>query len=1148
MNSDTSHQTSFRNKNNVHFKIKSFIYLAHIICIGLFMLFSSCNKRSGKPRILVFTKTAGFYHESIPLGVKAIEKLGNENNFEVDTTSNADFFIQDSLKKYAAIVFLHTTGDLLNHYQEAEFERYIQAGGGFMGVHAAADAEYDWGWYNRLVGASFESHPEQQEAVLNVIDQNDPSTSHLPKQWKRKDEWYNFKKISKDLNILITIDESSYKGGKNGGNHPMAWYHDFEGGRSFYTELGHTDESFQEPMYLKHILGGINYAIGENKKLDYDAAKTLQVPEEDRFVKTMLSEGSFFEPTEMAILPNFDILVAQRRGELMLYDNTTKKVKQAGFLNVYYKTTTEGVNAEEGLLGITADPDFNKNNYIYLFYSPSDTSVNRLSRFVFKNGTLDNKSEKVIIQFYSQREICCHTGGSVTFGNDRMIYISTGDNSTPFDEKGQAYANHGFAPLNDDPGHLQYDSRRSAGNPNDLRGKILRIKINEDGSYSIPEDNLFAKDNPKTRPEIYVMGNRNPYRISIDKKTGYLYWGEVGPDASVDSLDTRGPKGYDEMNQARKAGNFGWPLFIGNNIPYRQYNYTTGQSGEVFDPAKPLNNSRNNSGQTQLPPAQSAFIWYPYGPSKEFPQMGTGGRTAMTGPVYYTKDYPKEHRYPEYYNGKLFIYEWIRNWIKVVTMQPNGDFDKMEPFMEHTKFKSPIDMEVGPDGRIYILEYGSGWFSKNPDAGLSRLDYISGNLPPKVSELKVDKTSGNLPLQIKASVTANDPEKGSLTYLWSIGTVTKETKEPFLTYTINKPGDYDISVNVMDKEKASTKSNTLSVYAGNEEPRVIISLQGNKSFYFPSLPVVYDIHVDDKGEAVDLKNLYVSTDYVQGTDMSGSSMGHQVISETILGKNLMLSMDCKSCHQLDKSSIGPAFIKVAQRYSNKPDAYAQLTQKVIKGSSGVWGEAAMPAHPSLKVDDAKKIIQWILSLSNEASKKKSLLPNGKILVKGDPKKQDAVFAMTATYTDSGNNGSKPLSGTRTVYLKNSLLKGGDFSTVSGFETLDSAGTKYLRFPAKEGYLKLSKVDLSKISGLQITGEGKNFPADYKIEIRTGETENSLIGSGSLKFNANRQKYSVTIAIKPVIDGKAHDLYLYVKAAHPLSAQLPIFLAVQLLSK
>jgi len=218
------------------------------------------------------------------------------------------------------------------------------------------------------------------------------------------------------------------------------------------------------------------------------------------------------------------------------------------------------------------------------------------------------------------------------------------------------------------------------------------------------------------------MGTRNPYRISVDQKNGNIYWGEVGPDSDT-TIMTRGPKGYDEINQAKKPGFFGWPLVIGNNFPYYEYDYRTGKPGILIDPLKPVNNSRNNTGLKELPPAQPAFIWYPYGKSQDFPQLNSGGRTAMAGPVFYSDMFPESTRLPDYYNGKLFIYEFMRNWIKVITFNDNGDFYKMEPFMEHIKLAAPMDMELGPDGQLYLLEYGKGWFVKNPDAALSRIDY-----------------------------------------------------------------------------------------------------------------------------------------------------------------------------------------------------------------------------------------------------------------------------------------------------------------------------------------------------------------------------------------------------------------------------------------
>lgn len=228
-------------------------------------LFNSEPVAAKQKKILIFSKTAGFHHDAIAPGIIAIQKLAAENKFLTDTTTDATKITSANLKQYAAVVFLNTTGDIFNAEQEKAFEQYIRSGGGFVGVHAATDTEYGWPWYGKLVGAYFVNHPDQQVADLQVINRKTIATAHLPAIWTRKDEWYNFKDISPNLNILIKIDENSYKGGTNGAEHPMAWYHDFDGGRSFYTGLGHTEASYSDPLFLKHLLGGIQYAMGVKK-------------------------------------------------------------------------------------------------------------------------------------------------------------------------------------------------------------------------------------------------------------------------------------------------------------------------------------------------------------------------------------------------------------------------------------------------------------------------------------------------------------------------------------------------------------------------------------------------------------------------------------------------------------------------------------------------------------------------------------------------------------------------------------------------------------------------------------------------------------------------------------------------------------------
>ena len=324
---------------------------------------------------------------------------------------------------------------------------------------------------------------------------------------------------------------------------------------------------------------------------------------------------------------------------------------------------------------MAADPDFETNSHVYIYYAPADTSVNRLSRFTFENDELDMESETTILELYSQRDICCHTGGSIAFDSNGLLYLSTGDNSTPFNQPDQAHQLDGYAPLDDRPGFEQYDARRTSGNTNDLRGKILRIKVNDDGSYDSPEGNLYPEGTEKTRPEIYVQGTRNPYRISVDPKQR-SFLGRGWPGCQGRQYWCARLAGYDEINVARDAGHYGWPFFVGNNFPYNRYDYATGTPGEIFDPENPINDSPNNTGLRELPETRPAFIWYPYTASEEFPLVGNGGRNAMAGPVFYSDLYPEGAGFPSYYDGKLFIYDWIRDWIEWLRCTPMAHFRK----------------------------------------------------------------------------------------------------------------------------------------------------------------------------------------------------------------------------------------------------------------------------------------------------------------------------------------------------------------------------------------------------------------------------------------------------------------------------------------
>ncbi len=974
-----------------------------------------------QPRVLVFSRTTGFRHSSIETGIAAVQKLGRENGFAVEATEDAAVFSERSLRRFRAVVFLNTTGDILNATQQDAFERYIQAGGGWVGIHSAADTEYEWPWYGRLAGAYFESHPNDpnvRKGTFRVLDKTHPSTEGFPDRWEREDEFYNFKSIDRDIRVLVDIDETSYEGGTNGSRHPMSWYHPYDGGRAFYTNMGHTEATFSEPLFLRHLLGGLRYAIGTDS-LNYGRVR----PEENRFTKVVLAD-KLNEPVELAVLPDERVLFIERRGPVNLYRPATGQYTKLATIPVSNKYT-KGQDGEDGLLGLAADPNFASNGWIYLYYSPvGPEPKNVLARYTMKGDSLDLASAVIVLEVPVQRDECCHTGGSIAFDRQGNLYLSTGDNTNPFAT--------GYAPIDERPNRSPWDAQKSSANTNDLRGKILRIHPEPNGTYTIPEGNLFPRGTPQTRPEIYTMGHRNPYRIAVDTRTGFVYWGDVGPDAGADSAG-RGPAGHDEIGQARRAGNFGWPHFVADNKAYFDVDFGTMTAGPRFDPARPMNTSPNNTGRTELPPAQRAFIWYPYGPSAEFPLVGNGGRTAMAGPVLHRADFPNAERpFPAYYDGKLFIYEWMRGWVIAVTMDEQGNLVSMERFMASHKFSNPMDMEFGPNGDLYVLEYGTAWFQGNDDARLVRIEYNGGNRKPIVA-VGVDKPAGATPLTVAlSSVGTTDLDDDELRYEWKIsranGTAVRTLTSPNPTFTFATPGVYTASLVVTDAQGARDSAKT-QIAAGNEPPRVDIDLLGsNRTFFFPRVPVRYAVRVTDREDG-SLQNARIPASRVVVTaayhtqGLVQSQGGQQVAvvpASHEAGRRLIEGGTCLSCHQVAKASVGPSYTAVARRYRGDTSARARLVRKIRAGGSGVWGQTMMPAHPQLTEAQASAMVAYILSLAQP--RPPSLPVRGSYVpaARTDTSPQ-GVVVLRAAYSDRGANGIRSASAENAVVLRSPVV-------------------------------------------------------------------------------------------------------------------------------
>jgi cytochrome c len=1100
--------------------------LASCICLlAVIVFFNGCStKDSNSRKILLFTKTKGYHHKSITAGIAAIEKLGKENNFGVDVDSTSVVFTDDKLKQYKAVVFLNTTGNILNSDEQLALQRYVEAGGGFVGIHAAADAEYNWAWYNKLVGAYFKSHPGNpnvRTATVVITDTGFIATKGLPAKWERTDEWYNYKNINADLKVVATLDEDSYEGGENGKNHPIAWYHDFDGGRAFYTGGGHTNETYSEPLFLQHLANGIQYAMGaDSAKLDYAKAYATKTPEENRFTKTVLT-NDLNEPMEIAVIPSGVVYIVERSGNFYAYkpaDNITKLIHQ-------FKVAPDTKKAfGNGLLGMTIDPDFAANKFVYFFYTPDSSSSplhQNISRFkMFTEDSIDLASEKVIIQVLLDPEVSAHTGGSLAWDKSKNLFISTGDNTVPFES-------NGYAPLDERPGRKTFDAQRSAGNTNDLRGKVLRIHPEADGSYTIPDGNMFAKGTEGTRPEIFTMGCRNPYRMAINQATSTVYWGEVGPDAGDDSKNA--PRGYDEFNQAKKPGNYGWPYFVGDNKAYHDSDFATHAIRPLFDVNGPENNSPNNTGLKKLPAPTKAMIWYPYRLSTEFPDFGEGGRTAIAGYYYhYNKSTAKKNSIPDYYDNSLFVMDWMRNWVFVVRFDENENYKRMEAFMPLTgDFRRPIDMDITPEGIMYVLEYGSVYGADNDDARLVRIDYNAGNRAP-VAKINANDSIGLAPLKVSfnSDNSFDNDEDDQLKYEWTFEGNKVGATEANPTYTFQNKGVFKVSLKVTDPSGLSSVD-VIEIKAGNTLPEVAINTTGNSSFYFGDEKLDYTVDVKDKEDAaIDPKGIQVKLDYIpkdEGSFKNVQGKGTWVMP----GKEMIAHSDCKACHTVDNTVIGPAFTAIAEKYKNKPGEISKLAGKIITGGAGVWGNHYMNAHPQLSKENATIIVKYILSLAQRKTAD-SLAATGTVSLIPPAGAAGGTWVLTAAYTDGGN-GVVPLTTSKQIVLRQSTLQAQDADNISGMERNNNR----LGAMKSGAYFVFKGTDVTGIKQVVYNYASKDNAAT--IEIHLDSLKGAVVSTLNYQPTGDWDKFKQATATITDPGGK-HDLYFVFKKEGTVAGQ------------
>ena len=498
----------------------------------------------------------------------------------------------------------------------------------------------------------------------------------------------------------------------------------------------------------------------------------------------------------------------------------------------------------------------------------------RLSRFKFQQGEIDLDTEQQIIDVPVDRGICCHVGGQIDFDGKGNLFLSTGDDTNPF-------FSDGYAPLDDRPGrNPAFDARRTSGNTNDLRGKILRIRVGPDGDYTTPAGNLFPRNRAGTKPEIYAMGLRNPFRFAVNRETGHVYVGDYSPDSPAPN-PLRGPAGHGRWMLIEEPGNYGWPFCVTPSLPYVDYDFATQTSDEEFNCDAPVNDSRHNTGLRRVPEVIQPDVWYSYPAADEglFPELlenrGGDGIGPMGGPAYqFDEESRSQFKWPRYFHGQPLFYEWTRDYIKEFRLnRPNGN--RLVSIRHVPVFvDNPMDMEFGDDGALYVLEYGDGFFSENPDAQLARVDYVRGNRTPVVVANIVGHPDPNEPLTGLAPLTVsfssagtNDPDGDRIAYAWDFdadGVVDSRVANPTFTYTEN--GVFDATLRVTDTT-GRMASASVTVIVGNTPPVVELTTSPapGEPFAFGQA-VTFTVTVTDD-TPVDCSK--VSVAYVLGHDQHG---------------------------------------------------------------------------------------------------------------------------------------------------------------------------------------------------------------------------------------------------------------------------------------
>lgn len=632
------------------------------------------------------------------------------------------------VRRAAAVVFAANRGTVLKPKVEAVLNRRVRRGAGVVLAGSAVRIQPRSRDFVTLVGAKATKADSAQRAQVQFVDRLHPATGRLRSRWNVSERWVSLaKNPAGRVHVLGWVDEKSYAPNEKlamGVEHPVSWCRDIGRGRAFTTTLGLSRRVWRSAPFGRHLAGAMAYAAGTRSG---GCGATVWSNWKRVVIDEDITDG-----TQLDVGPDGRVYYLERSAsKLKIYDPVADIVKDAGDI-----PSVPGLG--QGLLGLALDPNFNTNRWMYI-YRHVEGLNGRLSRFTLTgDDRVDLTSEEVLLNVPNSG--VDHNGGGLAMRSNGDLYLAIGANDMPhFDG---FYGSRQPTPLGP---ALQIDSEATTQNTNSLLGKVLRIHPEPDGTYTIPAGNMFAPGTPNTRPEIFTMGHRNAFHIKVDDLTGEVLEGDVGPDAREDDA-VRGPKGYDEFNLITGPANYGWPYCIGPNLPYKDIDAVTKTgSGKPFDCNNLVNRSPNSTGIRELGPASPPLVWYPYGPIEAgdaFPEMseawngGTdGGRLAIPGPKY--RPFAASGM-PLFFGGSWFIADWTRNWIKQLILDERGRVLRIQRFAPGRGTQAPIDMDIGADGSLYVLEWGGQTipFGNPVAAKVVRYTYVPqcGTCDPTIPE------------------------------------------------------------------------------------------------------------------------------------------------------------------------------------------------------------------------------------------------------------------------------------------------------------------------------------------------------------------------------------------------------------------------------